>query len=496
MEKNQSKNSMLSWIAIDLAFIAVIVFLLLSFLHSNGNKTRQSVNDRVGSYVSAWGTKLEEGAGFAVSTGRSIKEYIDLRGNDYTPAEAVAYAKSVVSNTDTTHILFCKGNEALLDEDGKRHTNFDLSFCQKTAEIDYYFLTETSFNDDLGYFVTYIPFDSGRYILIYTSIEDVEASFKKSDFDDASFLGIVDLYGETVCIFPKYKDHDSEYLTGSNLFNVVKYSAVNRTECDEFMAKLRRGSTGAVRTDYNGDKRTIAGTKINVGNKNWSIIYGVRQQNIDRLIEANSEDARMTVLKFAIVMVAFSIFVVITVITGTIRNREHGRALEDKADTDLLTDLYNKAATERKIQEYLEQNPNGRGLMFILDIDNFKKINDTMGHAFGDTLLKTLGKEIKAEFRVSDIIGRTGGDEFMVFLKNVNDDVIVEREANRITKFFQDFKAGGDYVKYSATASIGAAIYPDDAKSFKDLYVAADQALYKAKKRGKNQLVFYNEEEK
>ena len=105
-----------------------------------------------------------------------------------------------------------------------------------------------------------------------------------------------------------------------------------------------------------------------------------------------------------------------------------------------------------------------------------------------------MSKEIRTDFRMTDIIGRTGGDEFMVFLKDVTDDLIVEREANRITKFFHDFKAGGDYVKYSASASIGAAIFPDDAKTFKDLYMAADQALYKAKKRGKNQLVFYHED--
>ena len=161
---------------------------------------------------------------------------------------------------------------------------------------------------------------------------------------------------------------------------------------------------------------------------------------------------------------------------------------------DLLTELTNKAATERMIADYIDSNPNGHGVLFILDIDNFKKVNDTMGHAFGDTLLKTLGKEIRTEFRVTDIVGRTGGDEFMIFLKDINDDLIVEREANRITRFFHDFKAGGDYVKYSATASIGCAIYPNDGATFKDLYVSADQALYRAKKRGKNQLVFYDED--
>ena len=131
--------------------------------------------------------------------------------------------------------------------------------------------------------------------------------------------------------------------------------------------------------------------------------------------------------------------------------------------------------------------------MFILDIDNFKKVNDTMGHAFGDVLLKTLGKEIKSEFRVTDIVGRMGGDEFMIFLKDMKDDGIIEREAIRLTNFFQDFRAGEEYVKYSASASIGAAVYPDDAKNFKDMYLAADQALYRAKKRGKRQLAFYDE---
>lgn len=494
MDKNQTKNSAVSWIAVDFAFIAVIVFLLVSFLYTSEKKAVSQAQDRIGTYVDVWADTLKEGAKAAVSTGKSIKEYVDLRGDKFVTEEAIAYAKSVVDNSEISHILFCEGTKVFSDEEGKKYPRADLSFSQKTAEVDYYFVSESPFEDGVEYLVVYVPYDQNKYVLIFTSTEVVGKSFKTSDFDESAFLGIIDLNGETVCVFSKYRDKDSEYLSGTNLFNTVSYSAVKKEESVDFKAKLRRGAVGAVRTDYNGDKRTIAAVNVVVGSKNWSLVYGVRQQSVDRLVERNVEDSRLAVLKFAIVMVAFSIFVIVTVIINSFKNREHGRALEDKADTDLLTDLYNKAATERKIQEYLENSPNSRGLMFILDIDNFKKINDTMGHAFGDTLLKTLGKEIKAEFRVSDIIGRTGGDEFMVFLKDVNDDVIIEREASRITKFFHDFKAGGDYVKYSATASIGAAVFPDDAKNFKDLYVAADQALYKAKKRGKNQLVFYNED--
>ena len=162
---------------------------------------------------------------------------------------------------------------------------------------------------------------------------------------------------------------------------------------------------------------------------------------------------------------------------------------------DLLTGLSNKIATERKIKEYIKESPNELGMMFVIDIDNFKKINDTMGHAFGDEVLRTLGKHIGENFRVTDIIGRTGGDEFTIFLKSLKDDAITLREAKKLADFFKEFEAG-EYVKYSATASIGAAVFPQDGEDFETLYKAADRALYKAKERGKNQLAFYDDRDR
>ena len=137
-------------------------------------------------------------------------------------------------------------------------------------------------------------------------------------------------------------------------------------------------------------------------------------------------------------------------------------------------------------------HPEDQALMFILDIDNFKKINDTMGHAFGDEVLKSLGQQIGSIFRSTDVIGRTGGDEFIVFLKYLKEDVLLEKEARKLCDFFQGFQAG-EYVKYSPTSSIGAAVFPRDGKDFTALYKAADSALYTAKERGKNQLVFYKD---
>ena len=81
----------------------------------------------------------------------------------------------------------------------------------------------------------------------------------------------------------------------------------------------------------------------------------------------------------------------------------------------------------------------------------------------------------------------------MVFLKNIKDQETVDREAARVASFFKNFKAG-EYVKYSATASIGVAIYPKDGDNFESLYKAADQAVYQAKRHGKNQLAFYRQQ--
>ena len=116
-----------------------------------------------------------------------------------------------------------------------------------------------------------------------------------------------------------------------------------------------------------------------------------------------------------------------------------------------------------------------------------------MGHAFGDLVLKTLGEQLSQEFRKTDILGRLGGDEFVIFLRDIKTEDVIKMEADKILNFFKSFKVG-DYVKYSATASIGVAMYPDDGKNFEELYKAADNALYEAKKQGKNRLIYYNKD--
>ena len=200
---------------------------------------------------------------------------------------------------------------------------------------------------------------------------------------------------------------------------------------------------------------------------------------------------------FINIILALIVFLALTVGASLLMRkwyRNDQKQLKSKAETDLLTGLLNKISTEQTIQDYLNTiDEEELGMFVLFDIDNFKNINDSMGHAFGDEVLVAVGKELTSMYRTSDIIGRLGGDEFAVFLKDIPNDSVRLHMAETTLKFFQNFKVG-EYTKYSVTASIGAAMFPKDGKSFEELYKAADKAVYKSKHNGRNRFEFYDGE--
>ncbi len=223
----------------------------------------------------------------------------------------------------------------------------------------------------------------------------------------------------------------------------------------------------------------------------FAMVAFVDGNYIDTLIAQNTRTNNTMLNTMLVGGGVFVILMIIFVILDKTRTDKAKRYLLSQAETDQLTKLYNKVATEDYIKAYLEgEGKDHLAAMFVIDLDNFKRINDTMGHAFGDEVLRSLGKGLRMEFRVDDIVGRIGGDEFIVFLRNMKTEEIIKKEGARIERFFRSFRVG-EYVKYATTASIGAAIYPQDGKNFRELYMLADQALYDAKKKGKNRLSFY-----
>ena len=138
------------------------------------------------------------------------------------------------------------------------------------------------------------------------------------------------------------------------------------------------------------------------------------------------------------------------------------------------------------IDRFLEENGKDRcNALMIMDVDYFKQVNDTYGHMVGDKVLKIFGRLLAKQFREKDIVGRIGGDEFMVLMKDVSSRSVVELHMRRLCEEFR-LLTDPTYPQISVSCSVGAAMIPDQGRSFEELYPHADSALYCAKHHGKD----------
>ncbi len=165
-------------------------------------------------------------------------------------------------------------------------------------------------------------------------------------------------------------------------------------------------------------------------------------------------------------------------------------ALKQKAETDPLTGAYNKTAFAHYVEEHLKDG--GQGALYMFDLDNFKGINDNMGHSAGDVVLCEIYAKIKSIFRIQDFIGRVGGDEFVVYLHGTTQDSIVKRKATQICKEINKIYKAENGVSIEISSSIGIVIAPKDGQSFESLFNAADLAMYYSKSIGKNTFTIYD----
>ena len=161
--------------------------------------------------------------------------------------------------------------------------------------------------------------------------------------------------------------------------------------------------------------------------------------------------------------------------------------LKSKTQIDGGSGLYNKKATELLVSECLEKEKNGTHALLVIDIDDFKLVNDKKGHLYGDQVVTDVSNMLKELFRSSDIIGRIGGDEFMVLIRDIPNETFV---ASKISKLFKNIKT-----VHEITVSVGIALYPKHGTSYNKLYNNADTAMYKAKASGKKCFVFFSDSE-
>lgn len=165
----------------------------------------------------------------------------------------------------------------------------------------------------------------------------------------------------------------------------------------------------------------------------------------------------------------------------------------EQIQRDSMTGLYDKVSTERRIQEQLEKDPGGIYAFFIVDIDDFKHVNDEFGHAIGDRVILQFAGNLTEMFGNEGTIGRIGGDEFVAFIK-LGQTGEAEKKAERLSAALQ-MELACDHGMIMVSASIGVAVSPKGGRDFGILYQHADTALYEAKQQGKNGYCIYKARE-
>ena len=182
------------------------------------------------------------------------------------------------------------------------------------------------------------------------------------------------------------------------------------------------------------------------------------------------------------------------VISGTLVNmsglKNEVNRWKEKANRDALTGLYNREYFEKTASAALEKGALASGAIIFVDIDDFKNVNDTLGHVIGDDVICSIAKRLLGTFRHTDVVARYGGDEFVVLVNGIGEEDLTKRLQQLCDSFRFPYRNGS--IEYPVSTSIGAAMFPKDGNSYLQVLDHADSALYVAKRQGKNRFVLFH----
>ncbi|MEG1404012.1 MAG: sensor domain-containing diguanylate cyclase [Oscillospiraceae bacterium] len=276
-----------------------------------------------------------------------------------------------------------------------------------------------------------------------------------------------------------------------NIFSFYHTNNVNFLESSlrQVETNMSAGKAGYFAYEADGIPRLVSYAPVGIND--WYVAAVTTSKSLS--------DHANTIKIYALRLVA-GLFVVmlimatVVLLTRANEQRSTRKFLKKMAQTDLLTSLLNKSATEHEITAFLKScSTDGTHALFMLDIDGFKRVNDRLGHLKGDEILADVGSALRSIFGESAILGRVGGDEFVVFIKNCTDLTELTASANQIcAALHRTYCVEGSPEKSAKiSASIGIALYPTDGTCFDELYHSADTALYASKNAGRDRHSFF-----
>lgn len=467
--------------------IAILLILILILLYNFGTASRQTaksvVEDAMIKDTGDFAAQIYDDLDEMTQVGEAFRDILVLTPIN-KPIDTLPMIGTLCRHSDAYMVVYCDAAGVGVTQSGiKVNVSKDNFLRSDNNSAQYYAYLQKEQIMQAEAVVSVIPIvkedQITGYLLMYYSVSHMRKIFSQNPaFEQAFLLFSVDdgLIITTEGLNPEPEVGTTQLQLLTEMDPNAEIAAVQTAMDNQKMI--------SVSLAIKDDPRYAIYTPIGIND--WYIAIGFEKAQYDRLLNDEWGSMRNLITYLLILIFIFVFGMLGMMVFMRIGYTKHNRNLQNEVDLDLLTGLNNKMATERKIKQYLENTPQALALLFILDIDNFKDINDSHGHAAGDEVLNIIGTTMKETFG-DHLIGRVGGDEFIIFIKNIENEQCALDEIQKVRDLIVKPVMIGT-TEIVVSVSIGAAEYPEDATDFKELYKIADKALYQAKKNGKNQL--------
>ena len=340
---------------------------------------------------------------------------------------------------------------------------------------------ESSIDQEMRVILGVPVYQNGNVIAVLGGSYNVTALSRmlfNNVFDNSGYSLIINQNGEIIAYDGDPAYHEITY--GDNFFKFYEHK---KLLSDDTLKKIRldfkneKDGTVRLQTASTSDAaQYLSYTKL--GMNGWMICYVIPVADAQNSYDFIKSDESILLGIFLILVLLLVLYIIRT-------NRKQNEELIRTAELDGLTGAYNKRATEAYINKILTQMPDEKGTFVILDVDKFKDVNDRYGHAAGDMVLHELAKTFFRHFRKDDIIGRIGGDEFVIYMRNTESKEIASARVKNLIENVRSLpfeEMNGNHV----TISVGIAFVPEAGNCYMDLYKNADTALYETKQNGRD----------
>lgn len=486
VQSTHEKNVQKYVVAISL-FIVVVTLSLAIFFVSLFANVKHTVEREM------WETMVRQSNHIDFSFSicfQHLESAADFLGkqDDIQGEIAQQYIQSLSENSSMQHVAIYDADGNAVFENGDTFEGVDLEYIELALRGERSVSDQSkSLVDGVMRFFLSVPIRRGDEVIGVLSgsfnMDELGSLLFADSYEGQSVLFIANRNGQVV-----YSDTSSDALglnIPKDLYGQLRVAAfLDGQTAEELIAKMERHETGM--TMYRQDDgHTLFLLYTPIADSNLLLMHAIPRD----VAYGEFGFIEMSVIIVGVVLLTFVVLLVIFLIASSAHSQ---RSLVRFAQTDPLTSLCNKQYTQESIDLWLKSDAcTGIQAMLFMDIDCFKEINDTYGHSVGDDALRFVGQALRQEFRSSDIIGRVGGDEFVIFMRNVPVKQVVRLHAASLSKRLKSAEIPG-LDKGILHCSIGIAYAPEHGGTYHDLTLGADKALYQTKERGRDGFTEYD----